>query len=66
MTNGFPHMKTFIKAFHSPEEAEAWDISYWNAKSPGERFRVAEKLRQQLYGKPPKELPRILTKAQRA
>jgi hypothetical protein len=59
-------MKTFIKAFHSFEEAEAWDIAYWNAQSPGARLRAAEKLRRQLYGRPPKKLSRILTTAKRA
>ena len=58
-------MKTFIKAFNSFEEAEAWDIAYWNAQTPGASLHAAEKLRRQLYGRPPKELPRILTKAQR-
>jgi hypothetical protein len=47
-------MKTFIKAFSSFEEAEAWDISYWNSQTPLARLRAAEKLRRQLYGKPPK------------
>ena len=57
-------MKTLIKAFNSFEEAEAWEISYWNSQIPLARLRAAEKLRRQLYGKPPKELPRILTMAQ--
>jgi len=58
-------MKTFIKAFKSFEEAEAWDIAYWNAQTPKARFRATEKLRLHLYGRPPKELPRILTTAKR-
>ena len=59
-------MKTFIKAFKSHEEAEAWEITYWNAQTPKARLHAAEKLRRQLYGRPPKEPPRILTKAQRS
>lgn len=58
-------MKSFIKAFSSHEEAEAWDIAYWNAQSSRTRLRVAEELRQQLYGRPPKEFSRVLRKAQR-
>ena len=58
-------MKHFIKAFNSFSEAEQWDIAYWNRQTPTARLRVAEKLRQQLYGRPPQELPRILQAAKR-
>jgi len=56
----------FIKAFQSFGEAEAWDIAYWNAQTPQTRLRVAEQLRRQLYGEPPKEFPKVLVKARRA
>lgn len=58
-------MKKSIRIFSSFEEAEAWDIAYWNAQTPDRRLRVAEMLRRNLYGPPPKKLPRILQKAQR-
>lgn len=54
-----------FKMFNSFEEAEAWDISYWNRRTPTARLRVAEKMRRQLYGRPPKEFPRVLKAAKR-
>jgi len=51
--------KHFSKVFNSFDEAEKWDITYWNSQTPTTRLRVAEQLRRQLYGRTPKKLPRI-------
>ena len=59
--------KQFIKAFCSFEEAEAWDIAYWNAQTPAARLRAMERLRKINYGyaRYHQRLPQIFTSAQR-
>jgi hypothetical protein len=59
--------RSVVKVFNSFEEADQDDLEYWASRTPYERLRELERLRQLNYGyaegKPQPRLQRIVTVA---